>query len=718
MKINFRSIVTGLLLILLIAGCQESTTTHSQPGKVPGQDDVAVEIGSYHEREFDTDIDVRADSFSDVDELKEFVQMYERGDYYGYRNYLGSDMVFDEVAAPVAMRDAAVKTSLESADGSDGANDFSGTNNQVAGVDEADILKTDGNYIYTITGNVLYIIKAYPGEDAEVVSTIKFDNNPTSLFVYGDKLAVFGNFYDLDWFRKNDFRPGSGMTFFNIYDISEKDNPELEKEFKFEGRYFDARMLDNYVYFVVQSRPELRVVDPMPVIFEDGARTSVPIENIYRFNVPYTNPQFITVHAIDMEKEKNTQSKTIAADYGQELYMSENNIYITYTERINEWDFEKKIMMKLMEPYITDADKLLIEKIKQTDNDVLSQYEKESKIFQIYESYSYYLDDDEEDELQEKAEDMLKEMLEELEYFEFTVINKISVDDGKIDVAANGKVPGQIINQFSLDEHDGILRIATTLSARWDRFSKGRTESTNNVYTLDKDLNIVGRLENLAEGESIYSTRFMGDRLYMVTFRRVDPFFVIDLSDPEKPKILGKLKIPGFSRYLHPYDENTIIGLGRDTTDSGRTQGLKISLFDVTDVENPKELAKFVTDEKYAQSSAEYEHKAFLFSKEKHLLVIPAYNYDYRYDGSGSKGYNGAFVFDIDKHKIELRGLIDHSKATGASYWYRAGVERSLYIEDLLYTKSPTLLRINKLDDLSPVKDVELKDTNGEMPIY
>ena len=188
----------------------------------------------------------------------------------------------------------------------------------------------------------------------------------------------------------------------------------------------------------------------------------------------------------------------------------------------------------------------------------------------------------------------------------------------------------------------------------------------------------------------------------MVTFRQVDPFFVIDLSDPANIKELGKLKIPGFSRYLHPYDENTIIGIGREATETGRTQGLKISLFDVSDVGNPKEIAKFATKEQYASSTAEFEHKAFLFSREKELLAIPAYNYDFRDSGNN---YNGAMVFKITKDSIELRGIIDHS--TGQQY-YGPLVERSLYIEELLYTKSSGLLRINKIEDLGKVKNIEL----------
>ncbi|NOX71730.1 MAG: hypothetical protein GXO64_03470, partial [Candidatus Micrarchaeota archaeon] len=548
-----------------------------------------------------------------------------------------------------------------------------------------------------------------------IVSTIKFENAPRDLFINGDKLAVFGDYYNLDYFRKISFTPRYGMTFFDIYDISDKENPKLVENYKFEGSYFRARMKGNYVYYVVNSRPNYRIVEPLPIILRGEEKIIMPPTDVYYFNIPYRNPHLLTVHAINIKNPDEISSKSVLVEYGENMYMSHDNIYLTYAKQISEWDIQKRIIMKLLENKLTDEDRALIEKIKQTDNDVLSKSEKDAKIFEIYQSYASVLSQKEQDELQGRAETLVKEELSKYKYFEYTIINKLSYDNGKMEVVANGKVPGHVINQFSMDEYDNIFRIATTVNPRWSRFGEARTESQNNIYALDSDIRIIGKLEGLAKGERIYSTRFMGDKLYMVTFRQVDPFFVIDLSDPRNIKDLGKLKIPGFSRYLHPYDENTIIGIGQDTTETGRTKGLKISLFDVSDVSNPKEIAKFVTDERYATSTALYNHHAFLLSKEKELLVIPAYSSG-GYRGDGTK-YNGAFVFHITKNEIKLRGLIDHSR--GSDNFWQPQVERSLYINELLYTKSPSLLRINKIEDLTPVKDIELKTgTTGNIPVY
>ncbi|MCF7799193.1 beta-propeller domain-containing protein [Candidatus Woesearchaeota archaeon] len=639
-------------------------------------------------------------NFASVEEYQELASSSSKS-LYGNMMY-GLDMV-QEVAMPSRSVELSADTAMTM---NGGGLAYSETNNQVTGVDEADIIKTDGEYIYTITGSMLYIVEAYPAEDAQVLSTVNFEEyNPTSMFIVDDKLVVFGTFNDNDFYDELGFRPRSGMTFVQFYDVSDRNNPVLDEKFEFEGRYFDARLIDDDVYLVVQASPGVRDEYPTPIIIQNDVVRSMPIDDMFFRPMPYNYLQLITTHAINVD-DYDMDSVAITTESLQTVYMSENNIYLVGQEYISEWELREEIIKDVLHDDLTQADRALIASIKKIDNKILNQAEKEQKIMQVYYYYIDAMSSEEESTFEKDVDAQLAEQLEELEYLEYSLIDKISADNGKLAIASQGKVPGQLSNQFSLDEYEGNLRVATTINTVWSSVIKERSESTNNVWVLDDNLEIVGQLTGLAEGERIYSTRFVGDRLYMVTFRQIDPFFVIDLSNPQNPRSLGELKIPGFSRYLHPYDENHIIGIGREATDMGRTQGLKISLFDVSDVVNPKEVAKFVTQEKYASSIAEYEHKAFLFSKEKNLLVIPAYSYNYRDEG---ETYNGALVFDIDTEEIELRGLIDHSGSLDSNYYYQAGVERSLYIEDMLYTKSPRLLRINSLDTLEGVKNVDLE---------
>ncbi len=255
-----------------------------------------------------------------------------------------------------------------------------------------------------------------------------------------------------------------------------------------------------------------------------------------------------------------------------------------------------------------------------------------------------------------------------------TKIYKAKIDQEKIDFIAEGEVPGYVLNQFSMDEYNGYFRVATTVeNYNWQTFVEEAT-STNNVYVLDSSLNLVGSVEDLAPGEQIYSAMFMGNRAYIVTFRNVDPLFVIDLTDPTAPTVLGQLKVTGYSGYLHPYDENYIIGIGKETDydsedDFAWYQGVKISLFDVSDVSNPVEVAKYEIGDRGTTSPILSDHKALLFDQEKNLLVIPvlvAELDENDYEGEvpdwvyGEYVWQGAYVFDISPDGISLRGQITH----------------------------------------------------------
>jgi len=721
-------LILGFFLIaaLVIAGCAPRIPV----GGNTGADGINTipEIGSQEGLLGDTN--VQDNNFKSIDEYNTFIKEYASGSS-GYYGRLGGVMM-DGGMLKAASSSAESAISAPATTGNGAGNDFSGTNNQVARVDEADMLKTDGEYIYTITENTVFIIKSYPGKDAQVVSKIKLDKDlPTALFIEDNKLAVIGSVNNFDFLNEQGFSRNQGYTFVKIYDVSDKANPTLLKELKYEGQYNDARLIGSDIYLVSTFYPEYRTNYPTPLYFEGTIRSEMDVKNIHYFNIPYSNPSLVIVNSINLEKQTTTDSEAITVEGYPNVYMSEGNLYLVYTEYINEWEFEQKVILEMVTPKLSTEDQKFVQKINSADSDLLSRYEKQSKIMQVVERYVSSLPEKERDTLQKEIDTEVKKRLSEYKYMEYTIINKLSISKGQVTVESNGKVPGHISNQFSMDEFEGNFRIATTISQRWSRFmttdvatpdvasssdvvsSKvammppiGNSDSMNNMYVLDSNLKTIGTLEGLAKGEQIFSVRFMGDRAYVVTFRQVDPFFVIDLKNPKAPEVIGELKIPGFSRYLHPYDENTIIGIGRDATDTGRQEGLKISLFDVTDVANPKEIAKYVSDEKYSSSTAEWEHKAFLFSKEKNLLVLPVYSYNYN---NGGQSMNGAFVFKITKDSITLRGLIDHSGQNN----YGPTVERSLYINDELYTKSPYLLRVNALSDLNSIANVTLSLTDA-----
>lgn len=311
-----------------------------------------------------------------------------------------------------------------------------------------------------------------------------------------------------------------------------------------------------------------------------------------------------------------------------------------------------------------------------------------------------------------------------------TEIYKFTYENKGVKFTSKGEVPGNIINQFSMDEKNGCFRIATTQynfnGFNQDVGSQKQNSITNNLYVLNKDMKVIGSLQGLARGEQIYSVRFIGDRAYIVTFMLMDPLFVIDLKNPENPKVLGELKIPGFTNYLQPYDETHLIGFGMETTvvneagmDRARAEGMKIALFDVSNVEKP--VQQFMTKVGNGGSYSEVltNHKALLFSKEKNLMAIPVTNNAYS-DVNNSEEQQGAYVYNIDLvNGIKLKGIITHMDASGnmnntTGINGRYFVSRILYIKDTLYTLSDGLIKANDINSLQEKSRLPLK--SGDFP--
>jgi len=545
------------------------------------------------------------------------------------------------------------------------APEYSTTNIQVEGVDEADIVKTDGQYLYIVIDNRIVIVKAYPPEEAVVLSEIEVDGAIAGIFINGDRLAIFENtwpIYGIEPYEPGlrSITPQEQRVTIKVYDISNREDPVLNRDLAVDGYYVGSRMIGSFVYVIVNG--SVYGIDDQlvtPGIYSDGSVTDVPASDIWHSDVPDYSYLFTTIMAVSLQddgQEPTHQTLLVGAASG--LYVSMSNVYITFPGQAVE---------------TTAVTGLMPERVYYTSG---------------------------------------------------TTVHRIHIDDGVIELNGSGEVPGRLLNQFSMDEHQGYFRVATTT----DDFSpEGGVTLTNQVYILDGDLDIVGRLENLAPGEQIHSARFMGNRCYLVTFRNIDPLFVIDLKDPYNPRVLGELKVTGYSDYLHLYDENHIIGIGKETVaaneDFAWYQGVKISLFDVSDVSAPKEIAKYEIGDRGTDSPVLSDHKALLFNRSRNLLVIPVqvaqidakdYPYGVPPHAYGEPVWQGAYVFNISLEKgLEFRGGITHCTGTDFSqYRYYSSdclVERSLFIDDVLYTVSDAKVKMNDLGTLDEINEVSLQ---------
>lgn len=616
------------------------------------------------------------------------------------------DVYFIEEEA-VADSGASAPKALSSRESSvSGSDEYSTTNIQVQGVDEADFVKNDGKYIYVVNDGSIRIIEAYPASSMREI--VRFDMSeknmtPAEIYLSGDLLTVIGNKYTYDevyplegeeatvsrefWYQG--FH--EERTVVEIYDLDNIAEPKLKRKLEFDGYYSQSRRVGDTMYLVLNKygygygfyppvedtlEPEMllpRYTDVMPRSAQAGGqdeeRFLAGCEDITYFP-RVRDLNYVIAVAIPLKSVKSITAEVMLGS-SENIYSSTENLYIASTNYDSGWDF--------------------------------------------YHDW-----------------DNAK-----------TMVYRYALSPSSIEYKSRGKVPGTILNQFSMDEHEDYFRIATTTGNLW---GSGADVSKNNLFILDANMNIVGSVTDIAPGEKIYSTRFLGDRGYMVTFKKVDPLFAFDLSDPKNPKILGKLKIPGYSDYIHPYDENHIIGFGKDAVEAEEElsarrnlaegfawyQGMKIALFDVTDPTNPKQMFSEVIGDRGTHSDLLYDHKALLFDKEKNLLAFPVQVAEIDRSNCidlndcvlpdntyGETVFEGAYVYSLDlENGFQLRGKITHYSPEDEAflkqgdYWYGdylKQIRRILYIGETLYTVADGGIKASDLSTIDEKNFVELK---------
>lgn len=518
-------------------------------------------------------------SYNELEDALEEAQKDSEGGSYYLKNF---DGIMSEKAGSVADDGNAVGMGGENNTGTGGSLSFASTNKQVDAVDEADIIKTDGKYIYYIGEGNRSEIRIFSADNGktELVSRISQPEKElyfSEMFVYGDKLLAVGNRNEFTQTKTkeededadgSELRNGVYYNYFRgnvysiiyTYDISNREKPELTDKYEQSGYYISSRMIDSCVYLVSKYDNRYYGIkdDSVPCATGDEGKTEkLHIEDICSIEGTKSSCYSI-IGAVDVESKKNAKKTKAVLGVNNEIYCNENNLYVTGTN---------------------------------------------------------YKDDT-----------------------EYTRIVKYSLDETDIKLTATGNLKGSVNDQFSMDEKDGNLRIALT-DYRW-----GEGKDKNYLYVLNGDLDLLGKTEGFAKNEHIEAVRFIGDTAYVITYEQTDPLFIIDLSNPSEPKITGEVKISGFSSFLTPVDENTMLGIGFATSEEewGIVQdGLKLALFDVSDKNAPKVLASYEMREAY--SPAQYRHKALTVNPEENYWAIPYEDYN---------GGQGVLIIRIENGKL------------------------------------------------------------------
>jgi len=547
---------------------------------------------------------------------------------------------------------------------------FSQTNVQELSIDEPDIVKNDGINIYFSQQNRNWIMNDLPREttgngSADVAVESKTAtkpsiapmppvNNlaeiklikafePSEMKVLG-KIEGWGNLL-----LKDNILMVLSSESIIAYDITKAEDPKESWKLKFNNQrsnLVQSRLMDDTLYLVLRQNIDGTRPCPIQIMETGGAKIEFSCEEIYH---PASNFSASTVYTIMALNAKTGEIKNKTAYVGNPnntvVYMSKDFLYLTYSFYPDPvafvYDFFTTKCQGLVPPQI-------VEKLKKLMDYDISSQSKMTEFSLIMDEYQRTLDADQrlmlENELTNRMQSYFEEHQRDLSK---TGIVKISTKDLRI--AGSGTIPGTPLNQFSLDEYNGNLRIATTIGGS---MFGANAQQVSDVYVLDDSLKILSAVKDLGKGERIYSGRFVKDRGYVVTFRQIDPFYVLDLSNPAKAELKGELKIPGFSSYLHPIDANTILGIGQENNN------VKISLFDVSDPSNPTEKSKYNLKDYWSEVSN--NHHAFLLDSKHQIFFLP--------------GSQGGYIMSYQDSSLTLKKAVSDYQT-----------KRAVYINDFLY---------------------------------
>jgi uncharacterized secreted protein with C-terminal beta-propeller domain len=555
-------------------------------------------------------------------------------------------------ATPTPMATPAPTAAQTGGDGSAGGTGIdrqSTTNVQVAGVDEPDRVKTAGaTTAYALRGHAsaTTLVNTSDPSAPAVASHVAETGR---LLLVGDRLLVF---------------TGESVVGYGIADRSE---PERLWARSLNGSLAAARYVDGTVYLVVES--DIDRTEPCPVAPLEGA--VVDCDGVYHPREPAAAD--VTYSVVSMDAANGTTGEAVsfvASARTAATYVSRSGVYVTYVNRTGEGERYLKYLSTQDDVALPASVRDRLEELRSYD---LGQRARVLEARRAVRSWVRSLPDREADRVRDELRSGYRDYREAHKRdLVRTGIVQVEYGDGGLSMGEVGSVPGVPLNQFSLSEHDGHLRVATTVAP-------AGTASVNDLYVLDSDLEVVGSVTGMGETERVYAVRFVGDTGYVVTYRRVDPFHVIDLSDPTDPTLEGELKLPGFSSYLHPLAEDRVLGIGEE---DGR---VKAVVFDVSDPTDPTVADDRVLDARW--SAVAESHHAFLLDRKHGVFFLPT--------------GQGGLVYGYEDG-LTLRADVDIERAS-----------RAIYLNDYLYVFGRETLAVVDERDWERVATVDLADGVG-----
>ena len=594
----------------------------------------------------------------------------------------------------------------------------------VPGADKNTVVKAEGNYIYALVKNDIFIINSLYAPEAQVVGKISLSSRPLGILVSGQRVAVYGVDEQIKssaaW---NSFKREGDYVFFKIYDVADPANPKQVKDLAVEGKYAGLKLVGSHAYLMTTANISYIENEPLtPRVLESGQVVSgdcrdannCVVPEVSYFDASYDDYYYLSIMAVSLaDSAKAISINDYLLDSKQAAYAPSDSLYLSNTSSVSEYDLQNELKRDQVFDNLSAADQTQIEEIESLPETLLSATEKAVKVAAIINAYVASLSDAEKTNLQAMVDASLVEKIKaNMNEIEKTTVYKIIFDAGKIVYQAKGNIFGQIISGSGLSENNGQLRLVTARNEMWSKLFKDTSKVYNNLYVLDDGLRLTGKLENIATSAQIRSVQFIGDRAYLKTAKVNDALYVADFSDGTKPGILGAVQIPNPAAHIYQADEkgDILLSFSRnlvlDTNGATLDRGLKLSLFDFSDLQNPKELSGYVIGDASSNSIALDDSQALYNSVVNSLVSVPVSLYN-----NGSLSFSGALVFSTTGGELALRGRVDHSNggmmsvadSWGGFSYYDNTVRRSDISDSDLLTFSNKFLKINKIANLSEV---------------
>jgi len=510
-----------------------------------------------------------------------------------------------------------------------------------------------------------------------------------------------------------------------IFDVFDPADPKEIRAFYFEGGYSGLKLAGNHIYLLTASPAFYSDRDPLtPRIIENnkiisgdcGSNKDCIKPTVYYFDHSYSNYNYLSLNAISLaDRNEPINNYLFLLDSNYSLNISSTgNLYLSRFSSLSAYDLEQEIRRDKILPKLNKTDQEIIKKIETSPDYMLSAGEKATKVGVLLSRYVNSLTEAEKEALQTEINGaLLTKIKQRISDLEKTDIYKFSLKSGKIEYQARGQVLGQILNRLAMIEQNGNLNLVTVRNNLWSMLFEENDKYYSNVYVLDDTLKSIGTLENIATEKELFKARFLGNRVYLSTAELNAPVYVISLENKNEPGIVGAIKINNLDT-LYSFDKTgeKILGFGREVSGSTEnSQGLKLSLFDFSDLQKPKELSGYLIGDLSSDSAALKDYRSFFYSPEKKIIVLPTV-----FQADNLLNFAGVLVLDANGETFELKGRIDHLYSSNYSiidYWrgfnyYENAVKRSFIEGNNLFTFSNKYIRINNLNDLADVKTISL----------